>query len=589
MAGVSSLLKSAAARRQKIQDQQDALVAYEYSQSAKTYDDFQQYSEYLRENQKNADPSKALTYEKNINSAQSAYISNEVQRQSINVMEGNGDLKTKQEKIIDLYYQAASSGNYDLAQSLRSQIDSLSIQIQNQADTQAAAGQALAGKMSTLRANSIEDAVSTVQSYVTDLGDLYKKAGTEEFQKQIKTYAKELGLNENAGFFDVLTNLATSAVSIYDDAIASETDPDNIKKFQAARNKLATGDSFDLPGTNGKSVSVSLQDLKDQADANRVGEELISTVQTADGTVFKKNKTTGFVFGRDENGNYRQIPLYGNSPDYTSSVYRQNIVKDASGNIVKTEYLDGQGKVVAVKDKNGKVTGVNGSSLDTAGKYDYVDLLKRNGINARNENGYLTIENNGNIPGFMPGQEIQAYVGPDGELQVSNGADIFNLAFDQAGTFKGVERYLPSAITQVNGSGARFNNDFLATQDLGGLGDKNSLVGIVDQKLAARYLTTVANFAAGTVGQLNIPKTPNIVQPTVSTQAGFNPNPSTYNPQVATAPKMTANPMYLPPQPKLVVAAPAPTPKITSVGVAKPAPIVSVGVAHPGTVSVGVR
>ena len=41
MAGVSSLLKSAAARRQKIQDQQDALVAYEYSQSAKTYDDFQ--------------------------------------------------------------------------------------------------------------------------------------------------------------------------------------------------------------------------------------------------------------------------------------------------------------------------------------------------------------------------------------------------------------------------------------------------------------------------------------------------------------------------------------------------------------------
>lgn len=552
MAGVTSLLKSAATRRQKIQDQQDAEVAYQYSQSAKSLEDFQEYSKYLKDRQVTADPSKALTYEKNLNSAQSSYISNEVQRQTINVMEGTGDNQTKQQKLVDLYYQAANSGNYDLAQSLRSQIDSLSITIQNEAETRAAAGQALAGKMATLNANSVADAVDTVKSYISDVGNLFKAHGPEEFQKEIGTYAKELGLNKDAGLFDVLTNLAQSAVAVYDNAIASETDPTNIRNFTKARNDLVTGDSFELPGTNGTALKVSVQDLKDQADAARVGQTLLKENQTQEGTVFTKNKKTGFVFGRDEAGNYRQIPLYGNAPNYTSTVANTD---------------------------------------PTKANYSYSDILKKNGIDATQSDGFLTIDNrDGRIPGFPIGQAIRAYVGPDGQLQVSNGSDIFNLSFDPTGTFKGIEKYNPSAITQFNGGvdpttgylkgDAQFNQPYYQNQDLSGYGDLGSLVGVVDQDLAARYSTVAGNFAgAGTIGSLNIPKTPaSILQPAAAPQLTTSPQ-TTVSPQItAPSPQQTVNPFNLPAQPKLVVAAPAPVPKVT---VAAPTPVPQVKVAAP--------
>lgn len=594
MAGVSALLRGAASRQRTVQEQQDALVAFQYDQSTKTYSDFIDYSNYLKDRQKTSDPSKALSYAKSINSAQTAYVSNEVQRQSISTMEGNGDNSTKQQKLIDLYYQVSDSGNYDLAQSLRSQIDSLSITIQNENETRAAAGQALASKMATLRANSVDDAVATLQGYVSDLGDLFKTAGPEKFAEQIKTYAKELGLNENSGFFDVLTNLANTAISIYDNAMASETDPGNIRTFAKARQSLATGNSFTLPGANGKEIKVSIQDLKDQADANRVGEELFKPMQTADGTVFDKNTKTGFVFGLDETGQYRQIPLYGNAPDYTSNVYKQEAIKQ-NGKIVGYNILGGpEGKtVVATKDLTGKVTAV-GSPEDEIKTFDYMQLLENNGIRARKDNGYIVIDNaDGKLPGFPVGASVQAYVGPDGNLQVAKGSgidDVYNVSFDQSGKFTGVDRYNPSAIAQFNGGlvdangklagSARFNQPFYQGQDLNKYGDLSSLVGVVNEPQASRYASIAATFSnPGTVGSLNLPKTPSsVLQPVASPQLAASPLPKVASPQISISPQTAISPMGLPAQPKLEVAAPTPTP---TVSVAQPTPTPKVSVAAP--------
>ena len=133
MPTISSLMRSAAATRQKIQNQQDAQMAFDWENSAQTYDDYIAYSNYLEGRQQTVtDPSDALTYATKIRSARRSYTSNEIQRQQMNVMEGSSSLSDKQNTVYELYKQAVANGDYNLAQNLASQYDSLSVQIQNE-------------------------------------------------------------------------------------------------------------------------------------------------------------------------------------------------------------------------------------------------------------------------------------------------------------------------------------------------------------------------------------------------------------------------------------------------------------------------
>lgn len=541
---VSSLLKSAQSRRQKIQEQNDAIVAYEYQLSAKTYEDFVEYSNYLRENQRGTtDPSKKLSYEKAINSAQTSYISNEVQRETINVMEGNGNLETKQQKLVDLYYQAADSGNYDLAQSLRSQIDSLSIQIQNEAMARASAGQALAGQLAKMSANSVQDAIKTIKDDVASLNEEFRTSGgTDAFKATLKRTIDELRaagapIAENGGYFDVLATMADYGTMVYDNALAQETDPDNIKKFTEDRNTFTQTEAFKIPGV-GKDISVSIQDMKDQADAARVGEALFIPYNSGDGISFKKNDKTGFVFGRDADGTFRQIPLYGNAEEAN---YMSNVVDPDS--------------------KSGDK------------KLNYKDVLAKNGIKVTSNEGYLVIDNSdGKLKG-LPMEQIQAYVGTDGRLQIKANNELYNFNFDSTGTFKDLERYQPSSIIQFNGGAmdargylkgdARFNTPYYAGKDLSGYGDRGSLVGVVDRPMASRYIHNVANFGTpGGVGSLNLSVPQQITQPVANPQLTLAPIQTAAPIVQAPAPQQTLNPFNLPNVPRLAVSAPAPTPQI---------------------------
>lgn len=134
MPSTSSLLRSAASARKKIQDQQDAEVAFDWAQSSKTYEDFIAYTDYInnRINESSSDPSKRLTLEKTIVSARKGYTSNEIQRQSINILEGRGTSMDKYNVMTNLFYQAVDNGDYDLAQGLNLQLDNLSVKIQNE-------------------------------------------------------------------------------------------------------------------------------------------------------------------------------------------------------------------------------------------------------------------------------------------------------------------------------------------------------------------------------------------------------------------------------------------------------------------------
>lgn len=144
MAGVTSLLRSAQAAQKKIKAQQDAQIAYDYANSAKTYDDYIRYTDYLTKRSKSVtDPSTALTLQKTFDSAYKGYISNEIQRATIDTLEGRGTSIDKYNKVYGFMDQAMKAGQYDLAQSLNLQLDNLYVNIQNEAQRAQDAAQRL--------------------------------------------------------------------------------------------------------------------------------------------------------------------------------------------------------------------------------------------------------------------------------------------------------------------------------------------------------------------------------------------------------------------------------------------------------------
>lgn len=552
---VTSLLKSAASTRKKVLAQEDAFAAYDWENSAQTKSDFLNYRKYLQNRQTiSADPSDKLSYATKMRSAQRSYTSNEIQRQTQAVQEGGGTLQGKQSTVLSLYQQAVANGDYNLAQNLASQYDSLSIQIQNQAQTAGRAGSAAA---STALNKAVKESIKTVKENVNTLNTLFKELGPNELQKQISQLAPQLGLSKDATYFDTIAALAGMASDVYKSAINQATTQEEADSLQNKYDTFVAGsskDSITLPSSTGGNIKVSLQDLKDQVDAARVGE----TVFQQAGNGFIKNTKTGFVWGRDANGGYRQIPLYNPSSNFTSQVSKG-------------------------KDAQGKDTGF----------YSYKELLQNAGFKGNDvieKDNQLYIRNKGDIPGlygspFPTGSYIPLTVGADGQLQTSMSGQAYNLGFDDTGKFNGFTPYQPSAITQVNGnntfapgSDARFNANFLGTQNLDNFSpDRASLVGILDQHLAERQLTTVPGFSGNGV---NTTRLLNTAGTTLQANAAPLQAPR-LTPQRTVSPQRTANvariqgsavnPFNLPPVRQLTVK-PIVIPRITSVGTAKTGP-----------------
>lgn len=529
MATTTSLLRSASAARKRVIQQEDNIQAYIWESSAQTYDDFAAYSKYLDDRQQaTSDPGDALTYQSKLRTARRSFVSNEIQREQMRIYEGGGTTETKLAAIQNLYQQAAAAGDFNLAQNLAAQWESLSIQNQKEK-------QSYASSLASTRSANVDDAIDTVKGYIQDVSKYFQDLGPTEFKKQISAYASELGLDANADFFDIQHALATQAVQVVDQAIQSASTEKEAKSLMKKRDTIVNGNAFELPDATGGTIKVSLQDLANQIDAARVGE----TVFQEAGNGFIKNQKTGFVWGRDENGNYRQIPLYNPGQNFDSAV------------------------------DNG-----------LGGVYSYQDLLKKAGLKEGQDiitkDGTIYIRNRGDLKGidnnqFPVGTFIPLQVSNDGRLIASAGDKAFVVDFDNNGEFRGFTNYNPSAITQVNGTNARFNNNYLATQDLNKYGvDKGSLVGIVDRAQAGRNIPNIAQFSSANTSRL-LDNASTILQNNVALQAPPQTIQRTAAPIVqAPAPQQTLNPFNLPPVPQLKVSAPIVTPRITSVGVASP-------------------
>lgn len=196
MPGVTSLLRSAQAAQKKIQAQKDAQVAYDYANSPKTYDDYIRYTDYLSKRSKSVtDPSTALTLQKTFDSAYKGYISNEIQRATIDTLEGRGTSIDKYNKVYGFMDQAMKAGQYDLAQSLNLQLDNLYVNIQNEAQRAQDAAQRLSEaqvryeeKMARAGAASNLSMGKSLERGLETLNQAFATGGQKAYNEAAKTF-----------------------------------------------------------------------------------------------------------------------------------------------------------------------------------------------------------------------------------------------------------------------------------------------------------------------------------------------------------------------------------------------------------------
>lgn len=517
MASTSSLLRSAATAAAKQRDYEDALAAYEWTNSVKTYADYVAYDNYLS-NRMNAaiDPGDKLSYQKKIDSARSGYISNEIQRQSINVVEGKISNPDKYNRMVQLYHWAADSGQNDLAQSLRGRIDSLSVTIQNEQLSSLVGNREALNEATKEIDNQVRDAIATIQDNAKFALEQYQELGPLEFEKQT-----------GVDIFSLIANMINSPdpnnpglIQVYDQAINATPDPAKQRDYALKFNDLANeGKSgIELPGIG----AVSYKDLMDQAQAMSVGQTLFDSVQTAEGIKFTKNKTTGYAWGRDASGQYVLMPVLNPKSDFSSNV------------------------------ANPKKQGDN-LSYDT--------LLKGAGFEVTKSGDSLIVRNSGQFDtaGIPRGQQVQLYVDASGNLQAVNGQNAYSLSFDQTGKYTGLSAQMPNPINMLPSGTqrySRFNNPYFSNLDLTSL--PAGAAGLVD--------TTSQYARPMEAGPLARP------QPVVQQGQAGVPRPVA----PSAAQRGAISPIGLPANTRINIAQPKPLPKIT---VAKPKPLPQVKVA----------
>lgn len=548
MAGVSSLLRSAQAAQAKARQYQDELVAYQWDNSTKTYADFVAYEKYLNAQADSvADPSTQLSYARKADSARNAFISNEIERQSINVIEGAQSNTDKYNRMVDLYYYAAEAGQYDAAQRLRLQLDNLSVTIQNEQRAAIAANKELSAQITKQLDAQVKDAEAAVKNYASETLKEFQTLGPTKFEAE---YGSDV--------FSILANLINSEdpnnpglVQVYDQVAQQMPDPDKIRDYQTKLNDIANGGKtgIELPGLG----AISYKDLQDQLYAQSIGQTLFDSKVTGEGTVYTKRQTTGYAWGRDETGNYKLMPILKTGQDFTSGVTDPS---DPNKTLSYGALLEGAAK--------------------TDGKNVGYEIIK-------NEGNQLVVRNNGafDSAGVARGQQVQLYVDEQGNLQTVVGDRAYTLGFSQEGgitKFTGIQASTPSAINMLpsgKNTYSQFNDRYFATQDLSNL--PAGAVGLIDTTSPiARSMEAGPLAKPQPVLQQAATPVPRPVAPTTVQGGAVSPVGLPANTRIDLAkpqplPKITiAKPKPLPnltvtqarPQTGLRVSAPAPTPRI---------------------------
>lgn len=470
MPAISSLLRSASAAQKKVQAQQDAVLAYNWENSAQTYQDFKEYSDYLSKRASTtSDPSARLTLTSKVRAASRSYTSNEIQRKSLDIMNGRGSLQDKQNTIYELAQQAADNGDNNLLQNLSVQYSQIDKQIQDEAISQANAQQALASRMVSQNVKSVKQLIDRQKSDLADIGKIYKQVGAEGMNKAFQDPEVKKAIMANnpelkqlfdkggqIGFWDIANGITQNIRQSYEQA-ASSLPPEEAQPFLDEIQKIDAGETkFKIPGVG----SVTVQDLQNQLDATRAGGTYF--YQGPENTLEKGN-LTNYTWAKDESGNLKLVKQFSQkgTEDSGLGAFTQDQRTSDSANMSlvfrrdnKGNYLNDKGEVVGRVGKNGEMLDAKGKKItDEAARNqilkssttDYKTLLTNNGFK-------VTTGNDGTIRvipteavkgrfkelGINDGAPVEAVVDPQGNLRfvkknADGKAELFQVGFDDKG------------------------------------------------------------------------------------------------------------------------------------------------------------
>jgi len=419
MAGTSSLLKSAASRRAAIQNEKNRIADMEWNLSAQTADDLKIYQDHYDAASKNAKSSDRITYQNKLLSATRAYRSNEIQRATINVLEGNMDNYSKQSMMVGLYNSALDNGDYNAAQNLRQQIDSLQQTIMNE-KVQA---MNTAKQMAEAGYTSVKAFVSDIKSgdanimggvSLNYMNDLYRQVGPQGMEPYLAELGRRMGI-PTPSFIDIAAYYAEETLRNLDVA-AANLPPDEAAKVMNDKAAYLNGSKkFSLPGLSGDQ-GITYDDLVRAKESQINGSSpIIASMNAADGRPgFTKAPLANWTLVTDANGmplitaNYVQ-PEAG--ADVTSALNATNDLGmkqvEAYINGVKQSgkfFMDANGNV---KDEKGK-----GVKLGNA-EFKDVLLSPQEALAAKgfrvNANGTVDLPNDPAVPPELAGQKNVKY------------------------------------------------------------------------------------------------------------------------------------------------------------------------------------
>lgn len=456
MPSTSSLLRSSASTRKKVLAQQDAEAEYEYSLGYKTYEDYREYDRYLdKRASSTTDPGQALTLQKRRNSAFRGYMSNEIQRQTIGVLEGRQSNVDKYNAMYQLYQNAISQGLYDQAQTLYLQLGNLDKTIQNEA-LAAASGAAAAVRG---QVTAINDEVKAHETALSELGKILQAVGPDGFDKEIKKLAPDIvamypdlapvfQAGGTVGFFDIANGIVSNIQDTYAEAI-SQLPPEEAATLQAKLDSIMSGSkTFKIPGVKD---GVTFQDLQREIEAKQAGGQYF--FRGEDG-VLEKGKLTDYTWGKDG----KIVGVYANpySEGLQDNPYNQVIDQFDQSQVYRRDengnYIDDKGKVVA-EFKDGQITAPGGGEFKSEAdrnaalknaSQSFETLLKEQGFNTVKKDGkmYVTVTEAvkarlGNIPGLNNGDPVEVVQDGQGNLRFvkkeGGKQRLYQMAFDQYG------------------------------------------------------------------------------------------------------------------------------------------------------------
>lgn len=619
MPTISSLMRSAAATRQKIQNQQDAQVSFDWENSAQTYDDYVAYSSYLqKQSQNSTDPSQLMTYATKERSARRSYVSNELQRQQMAIMEGKATTQDKMESVKQLYYQAVDNGDMNLAQNLLSQWDTLSVKAQNEVQAATKAYASAGDKAFKNLINSIEKGVDDVTlptgQKITPLASI-----SDYFSQTGDSVASMKSAEET---MSALTNIIV-------DAYQNATNQDQIDTLESKYGPglRDLGDKIKI-SVGGKNLGI--QDIVN-ANANEKMNNPIYSLQAVRNEVtgtneykLKTNNVERLDYARqiDEQGNEYYTPV-------TVRTTQDNLFFGSSdqGRGLNTEITNNGFIIGGNESKQGKQavgsigdgTKVNRDESQTLG-----NRLKALGITAKQNGTTLTIQ--------LPGENVerQGTIQPDGSIRYFGddgkmyevGTTDRNLGMDpvidpQTGQITNMDnvKYIPAGqprevapdegsdfgtksafggdLSVMGGQGHRYlqsilgnkqtpevlngNSPINTANDFRGFGSPVTGSGLQGTSALLQGAGATRQYIQQQQAKEAMVQAQNQAAAKLQASATFNLNQTPVQ-QIASNGLLKKQLQVAAPTPtqRLYVAAPAPTPTITNVGVARPTGSVSV-------------